>query len=347
MAAPPSPSAGPVLRGWRPSRVRPRSLLLHVGLLLSLSLAAAGAAGLLLWWGLGRPDLAGTAPGPTIAPAPTVAPVVTSPPRPLTPGERLDSMKVILAVVGGIGAVVALTVAYRKQRVGELSEYREDTRLYTDRFGKAADQLGTANGVVQVAGVHAMAELADDWQDGRQLCIEVLCSYLRMPYEADPAAADYVPERREARRTLIRVIRNHLRPGWSAVSWCGYRFSFEGAVFDCGDLSGARLQGGNMTFHGAQFVGDGFEFSGVSFDHTPVWFTKVRFGGATVTFRGAQFAGSDVRFDGAKFTGGSVTFDGAEHRAGNVTFNGAEHTGGSVEWGPFPPLPPPGSPPTP
>ena len=31
-----------------------------------------------------------------------------------------------------------------------------------------------------------MAGLADDWGQNRQTCVEVLCGYLRMPYEPDP-----------------------------------------------------------------------------------------------------------------------------------------------------------------
>jgi hypothetical protein len=31
-----------------------------------------------------------------------------------------------------------------------------------------------------------MAGLADDWPENRQTCIDVLCAYLRLPYEPDP-----------------------------------------------------------------------------------------------------------------------------------------------------------------
>ena len=53
------PSAGPVLRVQRPSRVWSRSLLRQVGLLLGVSLALVIGFGVLLWLGLGRPDLTG------------------------------------------------------------------------------------------------------------------------------------------------------------------------------------------------------------------------------------------------------------------------------------------------
>ena len=31
-----------------------------------------------------------------------------------------------------------------------------------------------------------MAVLADDWEENRQTCVDVLCAYLRMPYAPDP-----------------------------------------------------------------------------------------------------------------------------------------------------------------
>ncbi|MET9002728.1 hypothetical protein [Amycolatopsis sp. NPDC004169] len=320
-----SSSAGIVFRSERPTRVSPRSLLLHVALLLLLATVVAVGFGALLWLGLGRPDA-------------------------LTAGERLEALKVVLAVVAGIGAVVALTVAYRKQRDAELAEYREDAKAYADRFGKAADQLGNAEHVVRTGGVYALAELADEWIEGRQTCIDLLCAYLRMPYVADTASADYSHGNREVRRTIIRVIRNHLRDGWSAVSWRGYRFSFEGAVFDCGDFSKAHFRGGNVTFHRARFVAGHVEFNDVVFEGTPVWFSKAEFAGAHVDFRRSVFAGTvasfenavfsagRVEFDGVRFASGEVSFDNAVHEGSVATFDGVAHTGGTVVWGPFPHL---------
>lgn len=365
-----------------PSKLWPQSFLLHVALLLLLGIGAAVVLGAVVWWSLGQPDLTSpptvptsTPTVPTSTPTPGGQPAGTPSPRPLTVTERLDSLKVILAVVGGIGAVVALTVAYRRQRHGEIATYREGLaeqretiKAFSDRYGKAADQLGGDTAAVRVAGVYALAALADDWDDGRQMCIDLLCAYLRMPYERNAGSPGYLAGNREVRRTLLRVIRNHLRPGWTPVSWSGNKFSFEGATFDCGDLSGMRLDGDpeaghdrrpNMTFHGARFVTGSFQFDDVDFGGTPVWFTKAEFAGATVTFRGARFqrgavtferarfTGGEVRFDGARFSGGEVSFDGAVHSGGDVSFRDAEHTGGTVSWGPFPPLPGPGAAPPP
>ena len=65
-----------------------------------------------------------------------------------------------------------------------LAEQR--TRTLNERFATAAEQLGSDKPAVRLAGVYAMAGLADDWEENRQTCVDVLCAYLRMPYEPDP-----------------------------------------------------------------------------------------------------------------------------------------------------------------
>jgi hypothetical protein len=68
-----------------------------------------------------------------------------------------------------------------------------------------------------------MAGLADDWQDHRQMCVDVLCAYLRMPYEPGPGDDAPVEKRlvlqasREVRHTVIRVITAPLN-GTASVS---------------------------------------------------------------------------------------------------------------------------------
>ena len=325
-----------------PPEVKPRSSLLHVVALLGLAVVAAGAIGFGLWFGLGQPDLSASVPA---APAPSGQPTTQTSKRSLTVAERLDGLKIILAVVGGIGAVVALTVAYRRQRHGEIATYRdkraearEVTKAFTDRYGKAADLLGGATAAVRLAGVYALAALADDWEDGRQMCIDLLCAYLRMPYDPEPESDGYLVGNREVRRSLLRVIRNHLRPGWTAVSWARCKFSFEGATFDCGDLSGIRLDGDpgaprderpNMTFHGARFIGD-FDLRNVKFAGTPVWFTKAKFLGDGIQFDEAEFAGSTVDFRKTEWTSGAVSFIGTKYTIGTVTFGGAQFNGADV-----------------
>ncbi|KUF14698.1 hypothetical protein AT728_29285 [Streptomyces silvensis] len=62
--------------------------------------------------------------------------------------------------MGALVALVALIVAYRRQRVDEDGALREATRLHTERFTTAVSQL-EASPAVRLGGAHALAGLAD------------------------------------------------------------------------------------------------------------------------------------------------------------------------------------------
>jgi hypothetical protein len=212
-----------------------------------------------------------------------------------------------------------------------------------------------------------MAGLADDWEENRQTCVDVLCAYLRMPYEPDPGQDAPEAQRltfqaiREVRHTVIRVVAAHLREG-AAVSWQGLNFDFTGAVFDGGSFSGAEFSGGNVTFADAEFSSGSVDFRGASFGGQ-VYFYGAKFSGGYVTFAGAKFSGGQVDFAAvfsgghisfsaefsgstvsfgyalpaeidyacAWFSGGEVDFGLARFSGGNVSFNGALFTGGTVD----------------
>ena len=114
----------------------------------------------------------------------------------LSAATLYDLLKVAFAVAAGVGGVVALVTAYRRQRVAEFAqdlatrtEAREATRLFNERFAAAAGQLGDGSPAVQLAGVYAMAGLADDWLERRQTCVAVLCACLRMPQGQEGVSA--------------------------------------------------------------------------------------------------------------------------------------------------------------
>jgi len=92
----------------------------------------------------------------------------------------IDVLKVAFTAVAGVGGAVALVVAYRHQNDLEQSRFVE-------RFGAAAAQLGSLDPAVRIAGVYAMAGVADEsiTFSRRQQCIDVLCGYLRLPYDRD------------------------------------------------------------------------------------------------------------------------------------------------------------------
>jgi len=154
-----------------------------------------------------------------------------------------------------------------------------------------------------------MAGLADDWKENRQTCVDLLCAYLRMPYEPDPGEDAPEPHRlafgaiREVRHTVIRVITAHLRED-AVMSWQGLNFDFTRVVFDGGDFGGAQFSGGRVDFGGAQFSGGRVDFGGAQFSGGRIDFNKAQFPGGYVSFDRVQFSGGEVSFSCAEFSGG-------------------------------------------
>ena len=263
--------------------------------------------------------------------------IVVSPDATVT--ERLELVRTTITVTGFVGVVLAGVYAYRRQRLAEGDGRRADEIQFAARYSAAAEQLGHQAAPVRLAGAYALARLADDWPDERQACVDVLCAYLRLPYDPDPASPKYRADEREVRRIIIRIIRNHLRPDFPTEKWWDCNFSFERAVFDTGDLTGAHFKEGWVSFHRARFVSGTFYFSKVHFAGAHVRFNLAQFEGADVHFQGAKFSAGDVKFDKAQFSGGTVTFEGAKLTGCAVAFDDAVYSGGTVKWGPFQPPP--------
>lgn len=95
------------------------------------------------------------------------------------------------------------------QELAGRAEQREVTRLFNERFATAAGQHAHDRPAVRRAGVYAMAGLADDRPEQRQTCVDVLCAYLRMPYEPEPA--EYAPA----------DLRQVFRAGREVLPWTG------------------------------------------------------------------------------------------------------------------------------
>ena len=82
-------------------------------------------------------------------------------------GNRTDTMKTALLVIGGSGALAALYVSYRKQRTDEANHVRDQDKLFTERYTAAVAQLGNEAAAVRLGGVYALARIADDSKQDR------------------------------------------------------------------------------------------------------------------------------------------------------------------------------------
>ncbi|THV21696.1 pentapeptide repeat-containing protein [Glycomyces paridis] len=250
----------------------------------------------------------------------------------------LEVVRLAFYAVAGIGGVIALTVAYRRQRMSEAEIDREDAKLFNERFAAAAEQLASERAANRLAGVYAMAALADEWDSGRQTCVNVLCAYMRMPYEPPPRRVEReavglepfreVLEERLVRKTVLAVIGGRLRAlpvEGRTWHWCD--FDFTGATFDEGNLRGAVFNG-RAVFAYARFPISRFNLNGTRFNG-PVSFSEAHFSGATVSFEMSQFH-SDADFTDISVTGGRVSFAYASFHRSRAHFENAVFAGGAV-----------------
>jgi len=133
-------------------------------------------------------------------------------------GAQLEAIRTGSTVVVGLGGLVLLWLAVRRQRSTELDllqkardyelaernaadslahqqeiarDARDDAtaRRVTELYRQGVDQLGSAKAPVRLGGLYALERLAQDSADRdlRQTVVNVICAYLRMPYtEPEP-----------------------------------------------------------------------------------------------------------------------------------------------------------------
>jgi hypothetical protein len=267
------------------------------------------------------------------------------------PAAPIEVTRAALTLVAGIGGAVALVVAYRRQR--DLEQGR-----FVERFGAAAAQLGDADVAVRIAGVYAMAGVADESHNiaRRQQCIDVLCGYLRLPYDPEQGSShrtelvtattrqalppitsieEQVHQRLrqndcEVRQTIVRIIAAHLQAN-REVSWSGHNYDFTSVLFEDASFNGAKFSGDHTHFVRATFSGKHTDFVRATFsEHTS--FREATFSGKRTSFTEARFTGEDTSFNGAAFSDGRTSFIGAAFSGGRTSFIGATFSGESISF---------------
>jgi hypothetical protein len=284
---------------------------------------------------------------------------------------RLDAIRMGLSIAVGGSGVFALYLAWRRQRSNEADhQQRERTlehhrqvadatnhdaleRRITELYTKAADQLGSDKAPVRLAGIYALERLAQNNPDQRQTVVNVLCSYLRMPYtvierheriedepkgaeaemgDVDPTATRKLEREQEMQVRLAaqRILAKHLRPLPSRVVetfWAGIELDLTGATlfnFDFSYCAAHEAAFDDARFYGATSFARANFGQKVSF--TRAWFGEdARFVGVHVDgmalFAEARFE-KDVAFNVAEFEQ-HTEFDRAQF-VGSCSFNGAK-----------------------
>jgi hypothetical protein len=178
---------------------------------------------------------------------------------------RTDAIRTGLTAAGGAGAALALLLAVRRQRATEIALTLQDAdlaqkeqvaatsaldateRRITELYANAVEQLGSEKAPVRIGGLHALERLAQDNNVHRQTIVDVICAYLRMPYEPpDPPSLPSMPsaeyqrddhreQEYQVRRIAQRILTTHLRPDRYGLTNPKYWPSMEV------DLTGAYL----------------------------------------------------------------------------------------------------------
>jgi hypothetical protein len=252
---------------------------------------------------------------------------VLDPPGSPNPPGKLDLLKAAFTAVAGIGGVVALVVAYRKQRVNERSQQHTE---YAELYGQAVEQLGHDKAAVRLGGLYSLERLAQDHPQHRQTVVDVMCAYLRMPFEApgsdtlesrtrnhltfsavsttDPGDRAAAKQELQVRLTAQRLLVSHLSADVANNQkyWKNINVDLNGAhlvefdFINCkphnADFANAQLIG-RTSFDGTTFGGDA-RFGKATFEGD-AWFDEARFEG-DASFGEARFGGAAV-FGGARF----------------------------------------------
>ncbi|MBE1574876.1 hypothetical protein ACFORH_39545 [Amycolatopsis roodepoortensis] len=136
--------------------------------------------------------------------------------------SRGDALKTGALAGGAIAALYGLWLNDRRRRTEEDRHEIERSRISDERFAKSIELLGNEADQVRIGAMHSLAGLARTRPEYRQTVLDVLCAYLRRPFEHpsfDPdldwddkekrAAAERERLVRRAAERLIRDILPH------------------------------------------------------------------------------------------------------------------------------------------
>jgi pentapeptide repeat protein len=258
---------------------------------------------------------------------------------------QLDAIRTAATVAVGAGGAAGLWLAARRQRTNEIvlnmreqaqaleqvhrervaaaAEADAGERRITELYAKAADQLGSDRAPVRLAGMYSLERLAQNNPALRQTVVNVLCAYLRMPYELavgrEVESSFDRQQELQVRLTAQRVLSAHLGPGHPRKVVVD-RFSMESDS----DLSRNFWDGVSVDLTGATLVN--FEFRNARVGDA--YFADVSFVGDTL-FSGVRVSGV-ASFERSTFSG--IAEFSASSFLGQVTFAGATFLGSASFW---------------
>lgn len=207
----------------------------------------------------------------------------------------------------------------------ELDRQRADhdrSRTADERFARSLELLGHDADQVRVGALHALAGLARTRPEYTQTTLDILCAYLRRPYDHVSYAERRLPEdaeraelprdveadrERQVRLTAQRLIID-LLPSTTELETPNYNLDLTGAALEYFDLSHKRI--GTFTARSAHFY-EAVSFEGARF-HGPIWLTWAHLWGEA--FRANDMVCHGIAWWSNFTANGPVEFDRTEFR---------------------------------
>lgn len=118
--------------------------------------------------------------------------------------SRGDALKTGALAGGAVAALYGLWLNDRRRRTEEDRHEIERSRISDERFAKSIELLGNDADQVRIGAMHSLAGLARTRPEYRQTVLDVLCAYLRRPFEHPSFDPDLDWEDKEKRAAAER-----------------------------------------------------------------------------------------------------------------------------------------------
>lgn len=236
--------------------------------------------------------------------------VTEEPHQPQTePTARVEAVRTALTLGAGLVGIAVLVLNSRRQWLAEHTQRHTEAdsaeQRVTELYTAAAEQLGSDQAPVRMAGIYALERLAQSNPAHRRTVVNVLCAYLRMPFTPpdDDVHSETVEHKQqvqeaEVRLAVQRILHGHMVPAYSDEDDWYWRevdhLNLAGATLI--NFNFSRVDVKSATFAFCNFVGR------TRFDSARILNAKF----AQATFLdGANFrrAHIDTRFMGVEFLG--------------------------------------------
>ncbi|URM89937.1 pentapeptide repeat-containing protein [Streptomyces sp. MRC013] len=179
-----------------------------------------------------------------------------------------DVRTTLLQVIGGLVVLFGACATWRRPRVSQDGLRATQEGYVTDRFSRAADQLGSDKLDVRTGGLHALWRIAEQSARDREAIVSIQAAYLRthLPWPpagpeapaADVSVNDVAPlETRAADAqvalTALGVLRQHREQSWAGPSITDLRradcdgLGFSEVNFDRACMEAAGLYHAHLT----------------------------------------------------------------------------------------------------